>query len=79
MNAVGTSGEVRRERGGSLPPGPRLPSPLQVAWFVRDRLDLLDTCGARYGEFFTVRFPWETLVFTWNPDAMKQFLIDSAL
>ncbi len=55
-----------------LPPGPRLPSIVQVGQFIHDRLGLLDRCAARYGEFFTIRFPWETLVFTWNPDAVKQ-------
>jgi len=55
-----------------LPPGPRLPSIVQVGQFIRDRLGFLDRCAERYGEFFTIRFPWETLVFTWNPDAVKQ-------
>src|SRR5882724_11811556 len=55
-----------------LPAGPRLPSLLQVGQFIRDRLGMLERCAERYGEFFTVRFPWETLVFTWNPDAVKQ-------
>jgi len=55
-----------------LPPGPRTPSALQLAQFIRDRLGILDRCAERYGEFFTIRFPWETLVFTSNPDAVKQ-------
>src|SRR5262249_4817096 len=55
-----------------LPAGPRLPSLVQIAQFIRDRLGVLDRPAARYGEFFTVRFPWETIVFTWNPDAVKQ-------
>lgn len=56
----------------ALPPGPRLPSLLQVALFIRDRLGMLERCAERYGELFTLRFPWETLVFTWNPEAVKQ-------
>jgi len=55
-----------------LPPGPKLPSLVQVAQFIHDRLGVLERCAERYGEFFTLRFPWETLVFTWNPEAVKQ-------
>src|ERR1051325_257566 len=54
-----------------LPPGPRLPSLVQGAQFIHDRLGVLERCAERYGEFFTLRFPWETLVFTWNPEAVK--------
>src|ERR1051326_944395 len=55
-----------------LPPGPKAPSLVQVVRFIRDRLGVLERCAERYGEFFTVRFPWETIVFTWNPEAVKQ-------
>ena len=55
-----------------LPPGPRLPSLVQVAQFIHDRLGVLERCAERYGEFFTLRFPWETIVFTWNPESIKQ-------
>ena len=49
-----------------LPPGPRLPSLVQVAQFIHDRLGVLERCAERYGEFFTLRFPWETIVVTWK-------------
>src|ERR1700747_1808894 len=55
-----------------LPPGPRLPGIVQVGMFIRDRLGTLERYAKRYGEFVTLRFPWETIVFTWNPDAVKQ-------
>jgi cytochrome P450 len=55
-----------------LPPGPALPSLVQAGWFIRDRLGVLERCAERYGEYFTLRFPWETLIVTWNPDAVKQ-------
>ncbi|MGH7899819.1 MAG: cytochrome P450, partial [Candidatus Binatia bacterium] len=41
-------------------------------WFIRDRIGMLESCAARYGDWFTVRFPWETLVFVSHPDAVKQ-------
>lgn len=58
---------------GVLPPGPRMPSPLQaVGWAVRP-LAFMDRCAARYGEIFTLRVrrsrPW---VFLTNPEHVKQ-------
>jgi cytochrome P450 family 110 len=71
--AVATETVVRAEsERARLPPGPRAPSLVQVAQFIHDRLGMLERCARRYGEFFTVRFPWETVVFTWNPEAVKQ-------
>jgi cytochrome P450 len=55
-----------------LPPGPRLPSLAQIAWFIRDRIGMLERCGRDYGEAFTIRFPWETLVVVWNPEVVRQ-------
>jgi len=74
MEALQTTSSVSEEARSlrGLPPGPRLPGLVQVGQFVRDRLGMLERCAKRYGEFFTVRFPWETIVFTWNPDAVKQ-------
>lgn len=40
-----------------LPPGPRLPSPLQLAWFARDPAGLFESCHRRYGPVFTMRYP----------------------
>lgn len=39
----------------ALPPGPRLPQPLQLARFVRRPLGFMDDCAARYGHVFTLR------------------------
>ncbi|WP_193318275.1 cytochrome P450 [Nonomuraea phyllanthi] len=39
-----------------IPPGPRLPSPLQTAWFTRDAPGMLERLHRRYGPVFTVRF-----------------------
>jgi len=38
-----------------LPPGPRLPPPLQIAGFVRRPIAFLDQCARRYGHVFTLR------------------------
>jgi cytochrome P450 family 135 len=38
-----------------LPPGPRLPPPLQIARFVRRPIGFLDDCAERYGPVFTLR------------------------
>ncbi|HUB36821.1 MAG TPA: cytochrome P450 [Solirubrobacteraceae bacterium] len=56
-----------------LPPGPRLPGPVQTAIWFRRAQWLLETCQARLGEMFTLRIvgeqPW---VITSNPDVVKQ-------
>jgi cytochrome P450 len=55
-----------------LPPGPRLPSPLQVVGFFRRPTGFLDRCHARYGDTFTVRMPGtEPMVFLADPDLVK--------
>jgi cytochrome P450 len=55
-----------------LPPGPRLPSPLQVVGFFRRPTGFLDRCHARYGDAFTVRMPGtEPMVFLADPDLVK--------
>lgn len=38
-----------------LPPGPRLPQPLQLARFMKRPVGFLDECRARYGKVFTLR------------------------
>jgi cytochrome P450 family 135 len=56
-----------------LPPGPRLPGPIQTAIWFRRAQWMLDTCQARFGEMFTLRIvgerPW---VITSNPDVIKR-------
>ena len=38
-----------------LPPGPRIPPPLQFARFLRRPIGWFDECGERYGNVFTLR------------------------
>ncbi len=38
-----------------LPPGPRIPQPLQLARFLRRPVGFLDSCRKRYGNVFTLR------------------------
>ena len=40
-----------------LPPGPRLPPPIQLARFLRRPIEFLDDCAERYGHTFTLRLP----------------------
>ena len=40
-----------------LPPGPRLPPPVQLARFLRRPFGFLDGCAERYGHVFTLRLP----------------------
>ncbi|MDA0636801.1 cytochrome P450 [Nonomuraea sp. MCN248] len=50
-----------------LPPGPRLPSAAQTAWFMLDPAGAFDRLHRRYGPIFTVRyfgFPPEVYVTT---------------
>jgi cytochrome P450 len=55
-SAAGTLPAVERPAGTSLPPGPRWPALAQtVAWAVSLPW-MLDRCGERYGEMFTMRF-----------------------
>ena len=42
-------------RANKLPPGPRLPMPVQTAWMLRDPVGFLTTCERRLGPVFRVR------------------------
>lgn len=69
----------RTPENRSLPPGPRLPTPLQaVGWALRP-LPMMDRCHARYGDVFTLRVrrgrPW---VFVTRPEHVKQVFTTSA-
>jgi len=56
-----------------LPPGPRLPTPVQSVLWFRKAQWLLDTCQARFGDMFTLRIANEgTWVVTSNPETVKQ-------
>jgi cytochrome P450 len=70
MSVTSLVGEAE-STGPRLPPGPWLPSLVQLAWFIRDRMGMLEYCAKRFGEFFTIRLPMQTFVFTWDPEAVK--------
>src|SRR5437762_8418240 len=55
----------------SLPPGPRLPTALQVLWWIRRPTDLMETCRARYGRTFTIRLPPHSIVYVSDPNDIK--------
>jgi cytochrome P450 len=55
-----------------LPPGPRLPSPLQLIGFFARPTAFMDRCHARYGDAFTLRMPGtEPMVFVADPEVVK--------
>ena len=55
-----------------LPPGPRLPPPLQVIGFFRRPTGFMERCHARYGDAFTLRMPGsEPMVFLADPALVK--------
>jgi cytochrome P450 len=57
-----------------LPPGPRMPYPLQIVAFLHRRRPFLERCRARYGSPFTLRFrvPPVPGVVICKPDQIKQ-------
>src|SRR5579884_1197590 len=57
----------------TLPPGPRMPSPVQTAIWVRRAQWLLDQCAVRFGDVFTLRVLQEgTWIVLSNPEHIKQ-------
>jgi cytochrome P450 len=56
-----------------LPPGTRLPAVLQVVAYARDPLGFLIRFQRRYGDIFTVSFPfYRQLVYVADPALVKQ-------
>src|SRR5690242_19775354 len=56
----------------ALPPGPKLPTPVTTAQFVRRPLAALRRWHARYGDAFTVRYiGFGTGVYVSDPDAIR--------
>jgi cytochrome P450 family 135 len=56
-----------------LPPGPRMPRPLQTAIWSRQAQWMLEQCRARFGPMFTIRIAHEgTWVMVSDPEAVKQ-------
>jgi cytochrome P450 len=55
-----------------LPPGPRTPAALQALRYARDPLPVLIDLQRRYGDIFTVRFPYfGRLVYVTTPELVK--------
>ncbi len=56
----------------ALPPGPRLPAPLQLVRMSSDPYGFLAECRARYGDLFTIRMPGgRAQVFACEPEAVR--------
>jgi cytochrome P450 len=59
-------------RGAALPPGPRAPGIAQLLHYARDPLGFLSVYQRRYGDIFTVRFPYfGQIVYVAQPDLVK--------
>jgi len=58
----------------SLPPGPKLPTFLQLFRWIRQPIPFMEECARRYGDCFTIRFPFGpgTIVFFSDPEAIKE-------
>jgi cytochrome P450 family 135 len=63
---------TKRATGG-LPPGSRMPAALQALRYASDPLNFLVRLQRRYGDVFTVRFPYfGRLVYVTTPELVKQ-------
>jgi cytochrome P450 len=56
----------------SLPPGPRSPAALQMAQWVLKPVPFIERCRDRYGDFFTVKFVFGSIVWISDPDVIKR-------
>src|SRR5690349_16049028 len=68
-----------RSKSKGLPPGPRLPEPVQsfMLWTSIDRF--LERCHRRYGPVFTTRIaPMGTLVYVTDPGEIKRIVTGDA-
>ncbi|MGF1480612.1 MAG: cytochrome P450 [Cyanophyceae cyanobacterium] len=58
-----------------LPSGPRIPSLLQLIYWVADPLNFLERCAKRYGDTFTLRLAnFEPFVLMSNPQGVQEIL-----
>ena len=56
-----------------LPPGPRIPPPLQIARFLRRPIGFMDDCHERFGSVFTLRLlVGEKAVFITEPSYLRE-------
>lgn len=58
----------------SLPPGPSLPSAVQLFHWLTRPIPFMKECAQKYGDCFTIRFPFgpATMVFFSNPETVKE-------
>jgi cytochrome P450 family 135 len=62
----------------ALPPGPRIPAFIQGLRYMRDPLGFLDGFRRRYGDVFTVSFPYfGKIVYVASPELVKQVFTGS--
>jgi cytochrome P450 family 110 len=62
----------------TLPPGPADHAALQTFRYMSDPFTLLDSCAARYGDAFTLRFFRQPPVVSFNnPDVIKEIFAES--
>jgi len=64
--------QPRTARARKLPPGSRAPAAVQAVRYARDPLGFLAGQQRRYGDIFTVRFPFfGQIVYVTHPDLVK--------
>ena len=57
----------------SLPPGPRLPSALQIVEWAFRPIPFIEGCARRFGETFTIRFPnYPPIVLVSDPETIRE-------
>jgi cytochrome P450 family 135 len=73
---------LTRVTDDGLPPGPRMPVPLQLLGFWYRRIPFLETCRARYGDTFTLylrpRNPSAPFVILCRPEDLKEMFLTPA-
>ena len=70
---MGEMDDARRTSRKGLPPGPSLPPALQALIWVFRPIRFLNDCARRYGDVFTVRFPFHPpYIFISDPAAIRE-------
>ena len=54
-----------------LPPGPPLPSAVQILMWIRGPVALMEQCRRRYGPTFTIALPPSSMVFVSEPEDIR--------
>jgi cytochrome P450 family 135 len=71
--AASVTGEARSGPVKGLPPGPRMPRPMQTTIWTRRAQWMLRQSRARFGDMFTLRIAYEGVwVVVSDPEAIKQ-------